>query len=307
MSRLRVGAFAGLLAMLAAAAQTRAQEPSPPAPAPPPPPPYALPWLLRPAAAGTVARLDSTLALFENAGGSGSTFVESVIVSYKASPTLAPLFRVSLVHNDPPGSAASGGGISNPLLGVNYVRPLGGGWRLSLFGASTIPVGSGGGDSPDPAAQAAMSAAIPARSAMDNALFAVNYWTLVGGGGIARVTRGLTLQAEATVLELIRVRGPESQDAFRTNFTAGLHVGRFFGPRFSLGGELRIQRWLTDAAPVRSDPAARETLTFGVGPRAHFRLAGRMVRPGLSWSRALDDPLAKSGYDIFAFDVPVAF
>lgn len=274
----------------------------------PGPPPYSLPWLLRPTSAGTVMRLDSTLARFEDAAGrGGSTFVESVIVSYRATPRLAPLFRVSFVDNSPPGTAASGSGLSNPLLGVSYAKPFGGPWRLALFGASTVPVGSGGGDSPSAGAAAALAAGIPARSAMDNALFAVNYWTVIGGIGVARVTRGLTLQGEATVLELIRVRGPRSQDASRTNFTAGLHAGRFFGTRVSLGAELRMQRWMTDAAPVKRDPRGRETLTFAVGPRFHWQIGGRMVRPGLSWTHALDRPLSAQGYDMFQLDVPIAF
>jgi len=116
---------------------------------------------------------------------------------------------------------------------------------------------------------------------------------LIGGLGLARVTRGLTLQAEVTLLQLTRVRGPDSQDASRSNFTAGVHAGHFFSPRLSLGAEVRIQRWLSDAAPVRRDPAAREQLTIGVGPRFHLKLAGkRWLRPGLSYTRALDAPMA---------------
>lgn len=272
------------------------------------PPPYSLPWLLRPAAAGTVVRLDSTYAMFENAAGaSGSTFVESLTASYKASARLAPVFRVSFVHNDAPAAAQGASAISNPLVGVSYVRPLSGGWRLSVFAASTAPVGSGGGDRPNLGEAAAVAAAIPARSGMDNALFAVNYWTPIGGVGAARVTRALTFQAEATLLQLIRVRGPRTQDGSRTNFTAGLHAGRFFGSRFSFSAELRLQRWLSDAAPVRSNPKSRETATFGLGPRFHWKLGKRMLRPGLSWSRALDDPLGAQGYDILQLDVPIAF
>jgi hypothetical protein len=272
------------------------------------PPPYSLPWLMRPATAATVVRLDSTYAMFENAAGAtGGTFVESLVASYKASPRLAPVFRVSFIHNDPPGSAPSGSAVSNPLLGVNYVKPLSGPWRLSLFAASTAPVGSGGGDAPDPGKANAQSAAIAARSAMDNALFAVNYWTVIGGIGAARVTRGLTLQAEATVLQLTRTRGPKTQDSSRTNLTLGLHAGRFFGKAFSLSGELRLQRWLSDAAPVRANPKAQETGTLAFGPRFHWKVAKRTLRPGLSWTRALDDPLKVQGYDILQLDVPIAF
>ena len=153
-----------------------------------------------------------------------------------------------------------------------------------------------------------MAAAIPARSAMDNALFAVNYWTVIGGLGLARITSGITLQAEATVLQLTRARGPATQDGSRTNLTAGLHAGHFFSPRVSVGAELRLQRWMTNAAPVRNDGAAREQLTFGIGPRFHFKVAGKhWLRPGVSYTRALDDPMARKAYAIVQLDVPFAF
>lgn len=283
-----------------------AQQPAPAAP----PPPYSLPWLLRPATPSTVVRLDETLAFFENpaSGEKGSTYVTSLIATYRASPRLVPIFRLAWIRNDAASPDPGGSGFSNPLVGVNYIRPFGKGWRFTAFVASTIPVGSGGGDAPDAGASGAMNAAIPARSSMDNALFAVNYWTLAGGVGFARITHGLTLQAEATVLQLTRARGPDTQDASRTNMTAGLHAGHFFSPRVSLGAELRLQLWLTDAAPVKNDPAARQQVTFGVGPRFHFRLpGGRWLRPGLSYTRALDDPMSGKGYDVVQLDVPLAF
>ena len=306
--RLLCGACVAVsMAMVPALAQTTA----PPA-APPRPAPYSLPWLLRPAVPGSVVRLDETMAFYDDpaSGTSGSSYLTSLIATYKASPNWVPIFREIWVHNDAPagGTDPSGSGFSNPLLGVNYLRPVGRDWRFSAFFASTIPIGSGGGDTPDAGAAAAMTAGISARSAMDNALFAVNYWTVIGGLGMARITPGSTLQAEVTVLQLTRARGPESQDGHRTNLTAGLHAGHFFSPKVSLGAEVRMQRWLTNAAPVRSDPAAREQFTAGLGPRFHFKVGGtHWLRPGLSYTRALDDAMAKKGYDIVQLDVPFAF
>jgi hypothetical protein len=276
------------------------------------PAPYSLPWLLRPAVPGSVVRLDETMSFYEDpaSGTSGSSYLTSLIATWKASGHWVPVFREIWVENHAPagGSAPSGSGFSNPLLGVNYLRPVGQGWRFSGFLASTIPIGSGGGDMPDAGAAAAMTAGISARSAMDNALFAVDYWTVIGGLGLARISAGSTLQAEVTVLQLTRVRGPESADEHRTNLTAGLHAGHFFSPRVSLGAEIRMQRWMTNAAPVRNDPAAREQFTAGFGPRFHFKVGGKhWLRPGLSYTRALDDAMARKGYDILQLDVPFAF
>ncbi len=290
-----------LFALLLVPGAARGQSPAPA--------PYSLPWNLRPVTAATVVRFDETLATFEDTvtGISGSTWVTSVIASRRLTPHLAPLVRITWVVNDPPGTLPSGNAFSNPLLGATWAQTKGA-WRGSGFLAATIPVGQGGGASPDAGAAAAVSRGIPARSGMDNALFAVNFATVVAGAGLARVDRRMTAQAEATVLRLTRVRGPATEDAARTNLTVGLHLGHFIGPRVSVGGELRYQRWLTDAAPVRNDPSARQTATVGLGARFHLRLGEqRWLRPGLSYSRALDDPLKRQSYDMVQLDLPVAF
>src|SRR6185503_308663 len=139
----------------------------------------------------------------------------------------------------------------------------------------------------DAGAAASMTAGISARSAMDNALFAVDYWTVIGGLGLARITPAATLQAEVTVLQLTRARGPETADKYRTNLTTGLHAGHFFSPKFSLGAELRLQRGSPKSAPVPNCPAAREQFTAGIGPRFPLQVGGKhWVRPGLSYTRA---------------------
>jgi hypothetical protein len=276
------------------------------------PAPYSLPWLLRSAVASSAVRLDQTAAFYVDpvTGASGRSQLTGLTIVYKASPRWVPVLRVLHADNAAPrgGRDVSGHAFSNPLLGLNYVHPRGTDWRWTGFVASTIPIGSGGGSSPRAGAAAAIAASIPARSAMDNALFAVNYHALIGGAGVARITPRLTLQGEATVLQLTRVRGPESQDRRRTNFTAGIHAGHFVSPRVSLGAELRLQRWLSNALPVRRDPAARQQLTLALGPRFHCQLAGqRWLRPGVSYTRALDDPMREQSYDIVQLDVPIAF
>lgn len=273
------------------------------------PPPYSLPWQLRPASIGNVVRIDTISAFWDNAAGDGNTQATSLIVTRRLKPTLGLLGRAILTRNDPPaGREARGTALANPLLGITYAKPLHGGWRLAATLASTIPIGAGGGDRPDPGKAQAHLRGIAARSAMDNTLFAVNYWGLVAGVDLARVTPQLTLQAEATLFQLMRVRGARSQDGARTNFTSGLHLGHFLTPRLSLGGELRYQRWLTNAAPVRADRSARGTATFAVGPRLHFKLGARTwLRPGLAYARAFDDPLKRQHYGIVQVDLPVSF
>jgi hypothetical protein len=64
-------------------------------------------------------------------------------------------------------------GFVNPVLGGTYAFKLGSDFKLAFFLGVAIPAGMGGGDKPDPASKAARAAGIPARSAMDNAMFAM--------------------------------------------------------------------------------------------------------------------------------------
>jgi hypothetical protein len=130
--------------------------------------------------------------------------------SYKVSDAFAPLVRLGAVSNsspDGPMSPGSGFNFINPVLGGTYLFKLSPDFRLAAFLGLTAPIGGGGGDSPDPANATANAAGIAARSAMDNAMFAVNYFTVFPGVGLAYVNHGVTVQIEATLLQLFRVRG----------------------------------------------------------------------------------------------------
>src|SRR6185369_3789347 len=112
-----------LAAVIVVAAQARAADPVAPAastsvaaaPAPlapppaPPAPPYSLPWQLRPVAAATAIRSDTSVAFYENAAGqSGTTVATMLLASYKVTPSLAPLVRLGFVQNDAPGATTDG-------------------------------------------------------------------------------------------------------------------------------------------------------------------------------------------------------
>lgn len=289
---------------VATAVASASAVPLPPAP---PQPPYSLPWQLRPVTVATVVRSDSTVAFYDGAPGtSGSTVATMLLGSYKVSNNFAPLVRMGFVQNTAPGAAPDGQSFVNPLVGVTYARPVGP-IRLSAILGATVPVGQGSAGTPaNSGSSGANAAGIQARSGMDNAMFAVNYLTFLGGVDAAYVAHGFTAQIEATVFQLTRVRTSTS-DSSRTNSTAGLHLGYFVIPQLSLGGELRYQRWLSDAAPVKANSVNRDTLTMAVGPRAHFKLGKTWFRPGISYSRGLDKPLTTASYNMVQVDLPFAF
>lgn len=301
-----------------ASAQTAA-EPAAAAPAKPKPPPYSLPWQLRPAAIASVLRSDTAFAFYKNptSGKSASTVASMLLGSFKVTPEFAPLVRLGVVSNDPPDGMKFLGKDSkqhasfiNPLIGGTYLFKLSPDWRLAAFLGMTIPVGDGGGDSPGASTALANSAGIAARSAMDNAMFAVDYFTVLPGVDLAFVKYGLTVQLEATLLRLWRVRSTEMlmPDDSRTNLTGGVHVGYFLIPQLSLGADLRHQRWLSTPKAVTTNPAARDTTTFAVGLRAHIKLSETAwLRPGIAYAKALDKPLTSSKYNIVQLDVPVSF
>jgi hypothetical protein len=257
-----------------------------------------------------VVRSDTTVAGYATDAGSGTAMASTFLAAYKVNPRLAPLLRLAIVNV----SSASGPDavtVSNPLLGAIWGKPLTPALKLGLFGAVTLPLGSGGGDRPDPARVAANCAGIAARSSMDNAMFAVNDHALIGGADLAGVAAGVTVQAEVTLFQLTRVRGEDVQpDEHKTNLTSGLHAAWFAMPWLSLGGELRYQRWLSTPMAVANDVtgASRDNLTAAAGLRGHIKLSGkRWLRPGLAYVRPLDDPMRGKGYDIIQIDVPLAF
>jgi hypothetical protein len=288
-----------------AASDTTANTPAPA----PPPPPYSLPWQLRPVVAANVLRSDTAVSFYENTpGASSSTVASTLLFSYKVTPNFAPMVRMAYVHNNPDSAVGSGNAVVNPLVGATYSILMAPGLRMGLFLGVTIPVGQGGDKPGMDATAAAAASGINARSAMDNALFAVNYMTVVPGFGIAYMRSGFTAQIEATVLQLTRVRNSDvDRDDSRTNFTSGLHLGYFVIPQLSFGGDLRFQRWLSDPAMLTMFPERRETITFAVGPRGHFKFGSRWIRPGIAYAQGLDAPMSKRKDRIIQIDVPFVF
>ena len=280
--------------------------------APQKPAPYSLPFQLRPAIASTVIRADAALAFYEDpiSGKGGTTLAPMLLASYKIGDHFAPLVRIGAVSNSPP-AGPSGFGFLNPVLGGIYALSPTNDLRLAFFLGVTVPVGSGGGDAPDPGKKAARTAGIWARSAMDNAMFAVDDLTIFPGIDLAFVKGGFTAQVEATVFQLTRVRGAtDDKDASRTNFTGGVHLGYFFAPFVSAGVELRHQRWLSTPKQIAADKTDtfRDTTTIAFGPRFHIKLgATSWFRPALAFALPLDDPMKKNKYEIFQLDLPFVF
>ena len=87
-------------------------------------------------------------------------------------------------------------------------------------------------------------------------------------------------------------------------------MGYQFAPWVSAGGELRYQRWLSHPHLGNGMPFAdanMDTVTMAIGPRFHFAAAGLKFKPGISYTRGLDNPMKDAKYNIVQIDVPIIF
>ncbi len=291
------------LLVLAAPLAARAEPPSP-AGAQAARSDYALPMLMRPAAAPTLIRVDMAVVHQESASG----LFPVITGAYRFRPDTSLFGRVAIAQNEPD-KGASGTALSNPLLAAQYVPTLAPGLKMALFGGVTLPVGAGGGNSPDRASRAAVGAGIYGRQAMDNALFAVNYMTPTVGVGVALVKNGVTLQGDLTVLQLMRVRGDEEdKDSSRTNFTAGALIGYRVAAPITLGAEAHYQRWLSTPAAVEKNGNLRQPGTVGGFVRLNLPADnGMLFRPAVGYFVGVDSPMSDTKYRIIQLDLPMLF
>lgn len=279
--------------------------------------PYTLPWQLRPIVIANAVRIDSAIASYKNKSGTSNGLAGANVLTgiYKLNPDLALVARLGLIKNYPPSNADSATSFLNPLFGITHTFQLADSLRMGLFLGLTIPIGTGGGNLPNVNTQSANSVGILARSAMDNALFAVNYFTLIPGISIAYLANNLTLQYEATLLQLTRVRGELlDRDASRTNFTSGLALGYAVAPLFSVLSELKYQRWIHHPTVSSSVSPAIENLSIAIGPRFTFVLYNLTFKPGVAYVHGLAGAMANgnysypsNSYQALFFDLPITF
>ena len=282
------------------------------------PAPYSLPWQMRSVAAVSSVRSETTFASYEDPlARRGLTTVQSLFFGYKIPGTgpagagLVPSIRLTMVNDSPP---VGKGGVAfmNPAVAVSYTHKLDA-FRLNFSLRFGIPVGMGGGNTPDEGQDNSRAKGVLARSAMENAIFAVNDVSISPGVGLAYVKHGFTAQIEATLIHSRRVRGEARElEASKTSFTSGLHVGYFFFPELSIGAEVRYQRYIDAPLVVEQDPTGTliDNTTMAVGPRVHLHLGGRVwFRPGVAYARGLDKPMAAAtpNYHIVQLDLPLSF
>jgi hypothetical protein len=271
------------------------------------PAPYTSPFQLRGVIPGNGVRVDSTVAPYRLDGNDGWMTVVFVSGQVRLLESLALGARWGFDDNNLAGHGRTG--ILNPTLGMLWGVPLGRDFRVAASVNAGIPVATGGGDTPHRDDLLLQREGILARSAFDNTSFAINDVGIPLGLSLAYVARGLTAQADATVIFSFRVKGARAQrDASRVNSTYGLFLAYQVAEVISFGAELRYQRYLSTPTAVAENPSARDNLTAGGGLRLNLELSDTVrARPGLCYSRGLRGPVEQQSFQMVQLDLPLSF
>lgn len=271
--------------------------------------PYDAGYALRAPFATTAVRAETAYGLDYRVS---STVVQYLTAAYAPIEHLSFFARGGWVDYLPEDGAESSA-FTNVALGGQWAGSLTPALRFAATAGMGLPVGQGGGDSPDAGEAAAIAAGNLARSRLEGStMFSPNDLAGFAGGDLAWVARGWTLQAEASVFELFRVRGAASDpDAYKTNLMAAVHAGYFLLPQLSIGLEMRDHTYLSTPVAVAEGKASRTFFTAGGGIRAHVELAPRIwFRPGLAYFQPLNDPtpaISAGNYHIVQLDLPLSF
>lgn len=277
---------------------------------------YALPWVMRPAIAPTLARVETAINVRQD-GVAAVTLVTSGAAIIPAKFGLYVRVGVTdsvLRTSSPATNNIATGAVTNPLLMALFTPELAPGFRIGLSLAATLPVGTGGGNTPSPLAASSIATGALTRSAMDNALFAVNYAAVALGASAAYMIHGLTFQVDATAFQLVRTRGEATaaaSDELRTNFTVGASVGYLIHRRITASIEGHYQHWISaprllEPRDGRAPPYGQASITVGV--RSNVPLSRTVLaRPGVAFSIGLGGAMSERECKVFHVDVPIAF
>jgi len=267
---------------------------------------------LRGTSPGTQLRLDTTIAPYRNPS-SHLGYTETVSLfsaSVKVHRLVAIQSKFGAMSESPVSTGESATGMTNATVGAMFGTSLSEHWRIAACSSVGLPVGAGGGNTPNPNMTIAVKSASLARAGMDNTMFAVNDVGFPVGGDIAYVRGRFTAQAELNLIPSFRVQGEKkSPDDSKLNFTSGVFVGYFVLPeRLSVGGEIRNMRYLSNPVAVQKDSSQRDNLSAAGGIRAYFPIApGVVARPGISYGAGLYGAIADARYQLAQVDLPVSF
>ncbi len=274
----------------------------------PSPSPIVPSWSMRGMSAAHFVRVEDSVGIPSVDGQHDIANVTMLGAGVKLSPNVGLSAKWGITRYMPDG-ASDVTAFSNPVVAASFSTDLHPMVRFATSLGLSAPVGSGGGDDPDPAAAAAQKAGAYTRASMDNIYFAVNETAVPLTGDVAFHYRGFTAQLGLALAPLLRSRGQEVlPDPARFAGTAGLSLGYFIVPQLSFLGELRYQRMLSTPEAVAKDPSLRDNTSFALGARGYVPLTEKVsFRPGVAWGMGVEGKLAELHYQLMQADLPVVF
>lgn len=264
--------------------------------------PYSGPFQLRGAVPNNGLRSETAFG-FSDGGDSVASYLSA---SYKLMPELSAIVRVGLAAAS---LATNAGGVAlmNPQLGVLWSPHVADSFRVSPFLGLTLPFGMGGGEDPAPEIAATLAAVRQSRFGLDSGIALPNHLWMSMGTSVAWVAHGLTLQADATLHQGVKVRGAPSVDDAVTNSVSGVFAGYSVVPQLTVGTELRYQHFLSTPGAVEKTPELRSQLSWAAGARGSLKIQALTLRPGLSYARALGGVAGAASVQSVVVDLGLSF
>jgi hypothetical protein len=199
-------------------------------------------------------------------------------------------------------------GVANPTLGATVRVRRAGRVRVSFVLASTLPVGSGGGDAP--ARPSALRAMLNGTD-WGGPMFGPNHLDVSEGIRLSATAARWTLRARSTLHPAVRVRGAATdQLGPRVIFaSSGLTASYAPASRVSVFADLAETRFLNEPVFLRgSDPGARADHYGALGVSMDLDLGGvRRLSPTLSVARAVDAPKNRRHFRLVEIEIQIAF
>jgi hypothetical protein len=198
-------------------------------------------------------------------------------------------------------------GFANPALGATFGFELARHVRLAFTLGSTIPVGSGGGDSP--ARPAALRAMLNGTD-WGGPMFGPNHLDVYEGFALTWTPGRLTLRIRRTLHPALRVRGARTDVLGpRVIFTSsGLTAGCSLGRGISTMAELDETRFLNRPSFLGSDPSNRSDHYLVAGLEGDFGIGpSRRLQPAVLYAAAVDAPKNRRAFRLVEVDLRLSF
>jgi len=254
---------------------------------------------------GFAADVDALVTLYDEASATsqdtrnGQTYAFMGHVAYDFTPEIRAFIRLGFVDNYAPGRAHAAS-LSNLALGGSYGLDIAPFLRVAAEGGLLLPTGTGGGT--DPAEGIAIANARARTLPLHPAMFDPNYFTPYVGLIATTHYRRIVGRLDWFLDPSMKINDADDEPMkTRMRLTAhgGYRVLTWLEPFL----EARYYRVLSSTPAIDQDSTLADNLFGGVGVAATLAI----LRAQVAYLRALDPPLSRFDFNVFAIRVGAEF